>query len=123
MKAVKMNEETLGSIRNEIERILDDENVDQMKSMEPETIEDDYIANEILKNLLSKELLEEPLKSLKNEIKNSKKESDKEAYKVIDEIEELLSKEVKETEKLIKLLDRVSNYITLASRVRFVMML
>jgi hypothetical protein len=104
-----MNDERLESIRNEIENILDDENIEPLKGIEPENAEEDYIVNEILKNLLSKELLEEPLRSLKNEIKNSKKENDKEAYKIISEIEELLSKEAKETDKLVQLLDRVSS--------------
>jgi DNA mismatch repair ATPase MutS len=103
-----MEEETFENLREEIGKIIDDENIDQLTVKEPEVNEEDYIVKEILKNLLSKELLEEPLKSLKNEIKNSNKECNKEAYKIINEIEELLSKENQDTENLIKLLDQVT---------------
>lgn len=102
-----MEDETFENLREEIGKIIDDENIDKIEINEPEVSEEDYIVKEILKNLLSKDLLEEPLRILKSEIENSNKENNKEACKIISEIEELLSKDNQDTENLIKLLDRV----------------
>lgn len=95
-------------IKKEIDSILDGED-DEIKNENLfEENNEENIAYEILKGLLTPNILGEPLKNLKLDLEKSSKEIDQKAVMKIKEIENILNNKSQDTESIIKLLDEVS---------------
>lgn len=98
-------------------KIAIEENVTQVESdhISNDNFEND-LAVDILKQLLNKDILKEPLGNLRAEIMRSQHSKRVDIIKLIEQIEYLLDKEEDNVEELMKKLEQVHSKFTIVAR-------